>query len=71
VIFDGTTPAEEYIKHFRFGHTAVKIVPSKSGLERFYATLVESDIGLMAQVPINSTLSSSTNLTVLKGTTPF
>lgn len=53
-IFQGTTPLEEYIKHFRFGHTAAKIVPagatntaaSKKGVypDRYYATLVEADM---------------------------
>jgi hypothetical protein len=27
-IFHGTTPAEAYIKHFRFGHPGAKIVPA-------------------------------------------
>jgi hypothetical protein len=58
-IFHGTTPAEEYIKHFRFGHTAAKIVPSGAPAaagggrgtypSRYYATLVEADMGEMAR----------------------
>ena len=53
-IFHGTTPGEEYIKHFRFGHTAAKIVPAAAIAEargaktaypsRYYATLVEADL---------------------------
>ena len=56
-IFHGTTPAEEYIKHFRFGHTAAKIVPaghaaaagggSNTYPRRYYATLVEADLPWM------------------------
>jgi hypothetical protein len=58
-IFHGTTPAEEYIKHFRFGHTAAKIVPAGAGggagvgkracPSRYYATLVQADLGEMAR----------------------
>ena len=54
VIFRGTTPAEEYIKHFRFGHTAAKIVPAGAAAaagagkntcpSRYYATLVQADL---------------------------
>jgi len=43
VLFDGTTPAEEYVKHFRFGHTAARIVPSRLDPQKLYATLVNSD----------------------------
>ncbi|MCX6926409.1 MAG: hypothetical protein NT154_24855, partial [Verrucomicrobia bacterium] len=58
-IFHGTTPAEEYIKHFRFGHTAAKIVPARAVAaqdggdsaypSRYYATLVQADLGEMAR----------------------
>src|SRR5512137_2900317 len=58
-VFHGTTPVEEYIKHFRFGHTAAKIVPalpltSAAGRgpaypSRYYATLVQADLGEMAR----------------------
>ncbi|MEW6252309.1 MAG: hypothetical protein AB1716_16845, partial [Planctomycetota bacterium] len=45
VLCDGTTPAEELIKHFRFGHAAAKIVGSrKHAGQRYYATLVASDM---------------------------
>ena len=53
-IFHGTTPVEEYIKHFRFGHTAAKIVPAGAAAaagggknaypSRYYATLVQADL---------------------------
>ena len=54
-VFKGTTPAEEYIKHFRFGHTAAKIVPAGAGAEggkgkypnRYFATLVADDMPWM------------------------
>lgn len=58
-IFHGTTPAEEYIKHFRFGHTAAKIVSAGAVAaqgggdsaypSRYYATLVQSDLGDVAR----------------------
>ena len=56
-IFHGTTPAEEYIKHFRFGHTAAKIVSAGTAAakgvgksaypSRYYATLVQADLPWM------------------------
>ena len=44
ILAQGTTPEVEYIKHYRFGHTAAKIVPSAKGEGRFYATLAASDL---------------------------
>ena len=56
-LFQGTTPTEEYIKHFRFGHTAAKIVPAGPAAataggknaypSRYYATLVQADLPWM------------------------
>lgn len=43
VIFDGTTPAEEFFYHYRFGHTARKVIQSVKDPKRFYATLTGSD----------------------------
>jgi DNA-binding beta-propeller fold protein YncE len=43
VIFDGTTPAEEFFYHYRFGHTARKVVQSVADPKRFYVTLASSD----------------------------
>jgi hypothetical protein len=43
VIFDGTTPAEEFFYHYRFGHTARKVVQSQANPKRFYAILTGSD----------------------------
>jgi hypothetical protein len=43
VIFDGTTPAEEFFYHYRFGHTARKVVQSLKDPKRFYVTLTGSD----------------------------
>lgn len=50
VLFDGTTPAEEYVKHFRFGHTAARIVPSRLDPQKLYATLVNSDTGWQSRL---------------------
>ncbi len=45
VLCRGTTPAEEFVKHFRFGHTAAKIVAARAFWpQRCYATLVASDL---------------------------
>ena len=44
MLCQGTTPAEEVIKHFRFGHTAAKIVGSQENPQRYYATLTASDL---------------------------
>ncbi len=44
VLCQGTTPLQEYVKHFRFGHTAAKIVPSEVHPRRLYATLLSSDM---------------------------
>ena len=43
VVFDGTTPAEELFYHYRFGHTARKVVQSNVDPKRFYVTLASSD----------------------------
>jgi hypothetical protein len=43
VLFDGTIPDEEFFYHYRFGHTASKIVPSILYPERFYVALTNSD----------------------------
>jgi hypothetical protein len=47
VLCQGTTPIEECIKHFRFGHTAAKIVGSQANPRRYYATLTACDLGEM------------------------
>jgi len=45
VLCQGTTPVEEFVKHFRFGHTAAKLVASRAFWpNRCYATLVASDM---------------------------
>ncbi len=44
VLSQGTTPLEEYVKHFRFGHTAAKLVPSAANPQRYYVTLTASDL---------------------------
>lgn len=43
VIFDGTSPSEEFFYHYRFGHTAKKIIQSAQDPKRFYAILTGSD----------------------------
>jgi hypothetical protein len=43
ILFNGTTPYQEYLYHFRFGHTANKVVPSLLSPGRYYATLAFSD----------------------------
>lgn len=45
VICHGTTPEEEAIKHFRFGHTAAKIAGSHVNAQRYFATLLSADMG--------------------------
>jgi hypothetical protein len=46
VLCQGTTPAEEFVKHFRFGHTAAKLAPSRVAWpQRCFATLTQSDLG--------------------------
>lgn len=47
VLCRGTTPVEETMKHFRFGHTAAKIVGSQANPQRYYATLTSSDLAGM------------------------
>jgi hypothetical protein len=47
VLSQGTTPLEEYVKHYRFGHTAAKFVPSAANPQRYYVTLAASDLGDM------------------------
>lgn len=44
ILFAGTTPYQEILYHFRFGHTANKIVPSLLTPGRYYATLASSDM---------------------------
>ena len=44
VLCDGTVPYVEYFYHFRFGHTALKIVESRKTPGKYYATLVFSDM---------------------------
>lgn len=44
VLCQGTTPVEETMKHFRFGHTAAKIVGSQANPQHYYATLASSDL---------------------------
>lgn len=44
VLCRGTMPVEECIRHFRFGHTAAKIIGAPGNPERFCATLVASDM---------------------------
>ncbi len=43
-VFDGTTPYEELFFHFRFGHTAHKVVPSRRVTGRYYVSLAYSDM---------------------------
>ncbi len=47
MLFDGTIPAQEIFYHYRFGHTASKIVPSILVPEKYYLTLISSDVGDM------------------------
>lgn len=44
VLMDGPAPVAELFYHFRFGHTAAKIVPSVVTPGRYYATLLFSDM---------------------------
>lgn len=44
VLLHGATPYQELFYHFRFGHTARKIVPSQLTPGRYYATLTFSDM---------------------------
>lgn len=43
-LFDGTTPYRELSYHFRFGHTAQKVVASKLTTGKYYATLQFADM---------------------------
>ncbi len=43
-LFDGTTPYRELFYHFRFGHTAQKVVASKLTAGKYYATLQFADM---------------------------
>ncbi|MBP7936182.1 MAG: hypothetical protein KA354_16190 [Phycisphaerae bacterium] len=43
-VLDGTTPHQELFYHFRFGHTANKVVPSRLVDGKYYATLAFSDM---------------------------
>jgi hypothetical protein len=43
-IFDRGAPEREFMSHYRFGHTALKVVPS-SETDRFYVTVLQSDTG--------------------------
>lgn len=45
MLFNGTIPAQELLYHFRFGHTASKVVPSILVPGRYYITLIQSDTG--------------------------
>ena len=42
-IFAGTTPQREYVYHYRWGHTAMKAVPSALGADRLYVALQNAD----------------------------
>lgn len=44
ILLHGATPYQELFYHFRFGHTARKIVPSRLTPGRYYATLTFSDM---------------------------
>lgn len=44
IVCRGTTPIMEAMKHFRFGHTAAKIIGVPGRPQRFFATLTEADI---------------------------
>jgi hypothetical protein len=44
IVFQGTTPYQELLYHYRFGHTANKIAPSLLTPGRYYATLSASDM---------------------------
>lgn len=44
ILCNGTTPYQELFYHYRFGHTANKIVPSIVTPGRYYATLFSSDM---------------------------
>jgi hypothetical protein len=43
-VFDGTTPYQELFYHFRFGHTANKVAPSRITPGAYFATLAASDM---------------------------
>jgi hypothetical protein len=43
ILFNGTTPYQEYFYHYRFGHTATKIVPSRLLAGHYFATIASSD----------------------------
>jgi len=45
LLFNGTIPAQEFFYHYRFGHTASKIVPSILVPDKYYMTLLQSDTG--------------------------
>lgn len=44
VLCNGTTPYIELFYHFRFGHTGIKIVESRTTPGKYYATLAFSDM---------------------------
>ncbi len=44
IICRGTTPVMEAMKHFRFGHSAAKIIGVSGQAQRFYATLRTADL---------------------------
>ena len=44
ILCRGTTPLMEAMKHFRFGHSAAKVVGMPGNAARFYATLRNSDL---------------------------
>ncbi|MBN2446335.1 MAG: hypothetical protein JXO22_06410 [Phycisphaerae bacterium] len=44
MVMNETAPAEELIKHFRFGHTARRVVASIENPQRYYATLSSADL---------------------------
>jgi len=43
-VFEGTTPYQELFYHFRFGHTANRVVASRAVPGRYYATLSLADM---------------------------
>lgn len=43
-VLDGTTPQQELFYHFRFGHTANRVVESRLVSGKYYATLAYSDM---------------------------
>lgn len=44
ILFEGVTPYQEFFYHFRFGHTANKVVESVTTPGKYYATLSFSDM---------------------------